>query len=339
MTSIYYFFIAVISVILLKICKTKKIFVDYKIEKHKRYASKLNNYSIGGIIFYIFFLLLFVFESFLGINFFISMSIIFLIGFLSDIKILKNAVTRFFLQLFTLVYFVFFTDFQIPLSNIEIIDMLLRNYFFNKFFTIFCLLILINGNNFIDGINTLLITNNLIICLFLIYFFSKEIYFTPMLNNYFFIILYLLFLNLRGVIILGDSGAYTLAFFLGTFLIDLALNNHQLSPFFIISLIWYPCYELLFSIFRRLNSSSKTYKPDTKHLHQLVYFFFINKKFKSEYSHLLVSIVINGYCLVSLIFNYFLGYKNIIVIMFLLVNIFIYSFFYYFLKKYHKNNF
>ena len=165
-----------LSFALLKICETRKIFVDYKIEKHKRYVSKIKNYSIGGIIFYIFFCLLFFCESFFDLNFFISITMIFLIGFFSDMKILNNAVLRLMLQLFVLVYFIFVTDFQISLSNIKIIDIFLSNYFFNKFFTIFCLLILINGNNFIDGINTLLLLNNLIISLFLVYFFLDKIH-------------------------------------------------------------------------------------------------------------------------------------------------------------------
>ena len=113
MFSIYYIFITIFSLILLKFCEYKKIFRDYKIEKHKRYVSKINNYSIGGIIFYIFFLLLFIFESYFDLNFFISLSLIFLVGLFSDIKTLKNAVFRLLLQLIVLVYFVFFTDFQI----------------------------------------------------------------------------------------------------------------------------------------------------------------------------------------------------------------------------------
>src|SRR5210317_2231539 len=205
MTSIYYIFIAVICIALLKICETKRIFVDYKIEKHKRYVTKGDNYSIGGLIFYIFFLLLFVVETYFDLKFFISISIIFFIGLFSDIKILKNPVLRFFLQLFILVYFVFFSDFQIPLSNIEIIDILLRNYFFNKIFTIFCLLILINGNNFIDGVNTLLLLNNFIISLFLAYFFSDKIHQPEIIFNYIIIIFILLIFNSRGKVILGDS--------------------------------------------------------------------------------------------------------------------------------------
>lgn len=326
------------SIILIKICYQKKLFLDYKIEKHKRLTSRINNFSIGGIIFFFFYFFLFLLKNEFDLIFMLSLTLIFFIGFFSDLKFFKSAVLRFFLQILVLIYFIVMTNTAIPLSNIYIFDLFLSNEFANRLFTIFCLMILINGNNFIDGINTLLIGNSLVVCFFLMFFFTEEISYTSTLFNYLIIILFLLFLNFRGTIILGDAGSYLLAFVLGTFLIDLAKNNQEFSPFFIISLIWYPCYELLFSILRRLRSNTKTYKPDTEHLHQLFYLFFINNRIKNQRSHLLVSIIINGYCLLSFILNYILGYKNITVIIFLIVNISIYMFFYYFLKNYHKIN-
>lgn len=324
MIKIYYIFIVALSFVVLKICETKKIFVDYKIEKHKRYVSKTKNYSIGGMIFYIFFCLIFIYESYFDLNFFISITMIFLIGFFSDMKFLKNAVLRLFLQLFFLMYFIFVADFQIPLSNIKIIDAFLSNYVFNKFFTIFCLLILINGNNFIDGINTLLLLNNFIISLFLVYFFSDKIHQPEIIFNYIAIIFILLCFNLRGRIILGDAGSYLLGFYFGFFLIEFDRNNPLLSPFFVISLIWYPCFELLFSIIRRLKSRNKTYMPDTKHLHQVLYQSLYKNNNNTIFSHIFTSIIINGYCLLSLGLNYIAGYKTSIIIIFLLLNIFVY---------------
>ena len=324
MTSVYYIFIAIICAVLIKICESKRILVDYKIEKHKRYVSKSENYSIGGLIFYLFFCILFVTESYFDFNFFISISLIFLIGFLSDIKILKNAVLRFFLQLFILFYFILFSDFQIPLSRIEILDIFLGNYFFNKFFTIFCLLILINGNNFIDGINTLLLLNNLIVSLFLAYFFSDKIHQPEIIFSYITIIFILLGFNLGGKVILGDSGSYTLGFFLAIYLIEFDKNNPYVSPFFVISLIWYPCFELLFSIIRRLIRKKKAYKPDTHHLHQILYSYLNQRINNVIISHFLVSILINGYCLLSLSMNYIYSYETTVIIIFLLINIIVY---------------
>ena len=77
---------------------------------------------------------------------------------------------------------------------------------------------------------------------------------------------------------LGDSGAYLLGFFLGFIIISSHASNPNISPYFFISLIWYPCFENLFSILRKINREFSPLKPDSKHLHQLV-FFFLTKKF------------------------------------------------------------
>ena len=51
---------------------------------------------------------------------------------------------------------------------------------------------------------------------------------------------------------LGDSGAYFLSFFIGFILIEIYNANLKISPYFIILLLWYPCFENLFSIIRKL---------------------------------------------------------------------------------------
>ena len=52
---------------------------------------------------------------------------------------------------------------KINSSRIELFDIILNNKFFAIFFSAFCLLILINGSNFIDGLNGLLISSTIII--------------------------------------------------------------------------------------------------------------------------------------------------------------------------------
>ena len=81
----------------------------------------------------------------------------------------------------------------------------------------------------------------------------------------------LLIFNLSGYLYLGDSGSYLLSLFTGFFLIEFSNANPAISPYFIIVLLWYPCFELLFSMIRRFLKKKETYKPDTEHLHQLFY--------------------------------------------------------------------
>ena len=153
---------------------------------------------------------------------------------------------------------------------------MLSNKLFAYLFSSFCLLILINGSNFIDGLNGLLISYSLIVIFILgnLGLINDEIIFYQYLYP---ILLVLLLLNIFNILMIGDSGAYLLGFFLGFVIISSHVNNVDVSPYFYITLIWYPCFENLFSILRKLNKKFSPLNPDNKHLHQLI-FFFIKKK-------------------------------------------------------------
>ena len=70
---------------------------------------------------------------------------------------------------------------------------------------------------------------------------------------------------------MGDSGAYLLSLFTGIYLIDFSAQNFFISPYLVIVFLWYPCFELLFSMLRRYLNRNKSYEPDTEHLHQIFY--------------------------------------------------------------------
>jgi hypothetical protein len=118
---------------------------------------------------------------------------------------------------------------------------------------------------------------------------------SPEFLKYFIILLLvILVFNLSGKIILGDSGSYVLGLFSGIYLINFSNQNLFISPFFIILLLWYPCFELLFSMIRRSGSKTTMYKPDIYHLHQLLFNLFKKKvHVKSNINHFIVSSLIN----------------------------------------------
>ena len=98
---------------------------------------------------------------------------------------------------------------------------------------------------------------------------------------------------------MGDSGAYLLSLFTGVYLINFSYNHNFVSPYFIILLLWYPCFELLFSMIRRSIYKSKTYKPDVLHLHQFIYNFIKSKITSNDLMcHLFTSLSINFYNLI-----------------------------------------
>tara|TARA_Y100001970_G_C13727136_1_gene599589 strand:- start:34 stop:621 length:588 start_codon:yes stop_codon:yes gene_type:complete len=194
-------------------------------------------------------------------------------------------------------------------------------------------MILLNGSNFIDGINTLAIGYflTILITLNLIPEFTdlKYIY-----NDIFLVLIFLLILNLLGIIILGDSGAYAISLFFGIFLIEFANLNESISPFFIILLLWYPCFELLFSMIRRISSKKMSYKPDLNHLHQLIYLK-INSvnTFGQKINHFISSLVINSYIIIIFYFSLKYVYETQLMILFIFLNIIVYCGSYFFLKR------
>ncbi len=257
------------------IFKKKGIFLNYSGDIHQSFSNKKNVPLAGGL--FILIPIVFFLNDFFINCFIVS---IYLIGFFSDRKILVSPKKRFLIQCVLILLFVVIFDIRINSSRIELFDIILSNKIFAISFSAFCLLILINGSNFIDGLNGLLISCTIIILFMLVKLnlIDNSIILDQSINLIIFILLLLLLLNIFNVLMLGDSGAYLLGFFMGFIIISSHVSNPDISPYFFISLIWYPCFENLFSILRKINREFSPLKPDSKHLHQLV-FFFLTKKF------------------------------------------------------------
>lgn len=76
----------------------------------------------------------------------------------------------------------------------------------------------------------------------------------------------------RGLIFLGDGGAYFLGFMAGEISILLVVRNPDVSPWFPMLLVIYPVFETLFSIYRKkILRGMSPGVPDGVHLHMLIY--------------------------------------------------------------------
>jgi UDP-N-acetylmuramyl pentapeptide phosphotransferase/UDP-N-acetylglucosamine-1-phosphate transferase len=76
----------------------------------------------------------------------------------------------------------------------------------------------------------------------------------------------------RGLVYLGDGGAYLLGFWIGVLLVLLVGRNPEVSAWFPVLLCSYPVCELLFSIYRRaIVRRAHPGLPDVAHLHHLIY--------------------------------------------------------------------
>ena len=255
----------------------------------------------------------------------------YLIGFFSDLKVLKSPIIRLISQILLILIFILKNNLFLENTRIIFLDYLLNYELFNIIFVIFCITIIINGTNFIDGVNCNVIGYYLIISLILYYlnlfdeFNSNIIYF----GYWVFILLLLYILNFTNKLYLGDNGSYFLGFIYSCSLINIYLNNQNLSPFFIILLLWYPAFENLFSLLRKVNFNKSPLKPDQNHFHQLLFFFINKKKIANEkFINSITGNIILTYNLCIFLFASINPFNTQYQILLIVLNIFIYSFIY-----------
>ncbi len=332
-----FFYIYLLLVTLLSIIsKRRGLLLNYSGDVHQSFSNK-KNIPLAGGLFILIPTVFFLNDLFLNC-FMIS---IYLIGFFSDTKILTSPKKRFLIQCFLILLFVEIFDIKVNSSRIELFDIILNNKIFAIPFSAFCLLILINGSNFIDGLNGLLISCTIIIFLMLakLNLIDNSIISNQSIYLVIYILLLLLLLNIFNVLMLGDSGAYLLGFFTGFIIISSHVSNPDISPYFFISLIWYPCFENLFSILRKVNREFSPLKPDSKHLHQLV-FFFLTKNFNLK---LIISNNLSSAMI--FIFNFLVIYistlnpsSTIFQIKLIVTSIIFYNVIYVFLFRFYKLN-
>ena len=129
----------------------KKLLLSQSGEHHQQFVEKSSVPLILGFYFLLTFT--YVFIDIVQIYFLFFLFLIFTLGFFSDIKIINSPKKRFFLQALILIIFIYFLDIRILDSRIEFINIILKNNIFNFLFVLFCLMVLVNGSNFIDGLN------------------------------------------------------------------------------------------------------------------------------------------------------------------------------------------
>ena len=317
--------------------KKYNILIDQvNISKHKNFIQNKKTPLSGGLVI---FLALFYFLPESYKYFTIIMFIILLSGLLSDLNILHAPLFRIFFQtIVVIVYLVLFDNF-ITSIRINFFDNLLNIFIIKLIFSIFCILILINGTNFMDGVNTLVV-GYFILALSNILYLSEinDLKLDHFLVTICILVLFLIYLfNFFGLMFLGDSGSYLISFIAGVTMINFSNNNDLVSPYYIAAILWYPAYENLFSIIRKLIFKKSPSNPDNEHLHQLIYIF-LKKNIKKNnfFSNSLTGILICIYNLIyfNLIFNYFSNTK--ILVFSILFNVTLYNITFIFLNKFQK---
>ena len=326
-------FLIILSISLISIQIKYSILLDNpKGERHKINYNKNVPLSGGTYLFLAMLLNTFLTKSHNENSLILVFIFLFLIlGTYSDLKKNFSPRIRILLQTTLIILMIFFLDLKINKTNIFYLDSYINNNFFNLIFTSFCILVLLNGSNFCDGINCNVIGYYLIICLAILYsglptpnFLTIEIIISIYAIFYMF--------NLFKKCFLGDNGVYVISVFMSIYIIQFTNLNTNVSSLIALNLLWYPAFENLFSIIRRIVTKKKIQVADRSHFHILI-FKKILKNNNINFSNSLSGIFINVFMAIGIFVSIIFRNNSKILMLILLINIIIYITGYLFLKQ------
>jgi UDP-GlcNAc:undecaprenyl-phosphate GlcNAc-1-phosphate transferase len=251
--------------------KTKLIDKPDKIRKLHTRPTPL----LGGIM---------VFSSFFFINLYLiffqdynsSFLIIFsicagclVLGLIDDIKKISYKY-KFLILIFFFLFVSFDTNLQINRIYFSTFEKELYLNYLSVPITILCLLLLTNALNLIDGIDGLCILISIIFIMWLINAFQNT---EPLYIIIITSLIYILYLNLKKNIFLGDSGSLFLGCLIGLNIIlnyNLEISTTQYSVENIFIALMLPGVDMLRVFLIRIIKKKNPFSPDRIHLHHLL---------------------------------------------------------------------
>jgi UDP-N-acetylmuramyl pentapeptide phosphotransferase/UDP-N-acetylglucosamine-1-phosphate transferase len=170
---------------------------------------------------------------------------------------------------------IYFLQIQIVKLDIPGLDFVLAIPGISLIFTIFAITGVANAYNIIDGFNGLASMVGIITLLALAY---MGYVFTDYAVIYLALVMAIAILGFfiwnypRGLIFLGDGGAYLIGFWIAALSIMLTYRHEEVSPWFALLINGYPILETLFTIYRRkMHQGKSPGQPDGIHFHTLIY--------------------------------------------------------------------
>jgi UDP-GlcNAc:undecaprenyl-phosphate/decaprenyl-phosphate GlcNAc-1-phosphate transferase len=295
-TLITFFIFLIISKYSYKI--KKGILLDQDFQKPQAFH-KLAIVRAGGlsciVSLNIFFIVYYLIYSKVLFEYLFLCNLMFLVGFVDDLKIKISPSKRLALMIIFLLTLIYFIPIKIFNIDISYINNFLDNKIFSSFFVLLCFLFIINGANLIDGFNGLLSINLIIINSILIYINLKTDnteFAIFMIGQLIVLLSFLLFNFPKAKIFLGDSGAYLLGSLAALNTITTNNLNPNYSSFFFCIILFYLFFEVFFSFFRKIIQKKSPIHPDNKHLHMLI-FNKISLTFGKDKGNYINSIIIN----------------------------------------------
>lgn len=287
----------------------------------------------GGV--YFFFVIVYLSLNFnlININYIFYIFLYLALGLVVDQNINLGPKFRFILQSMFTFFLVYFNELYVLKTNIFLIDYFLDNRLFLIFFTSFCIMVLINGTNFIDGVNNNVSGLYLLIIFSLIIIEYENSILINIYSHLIFLISILIFhiFNFFNRNYLGDSGAYILSVISSILIISFINKSHFVSPILAVNIFWYPAFETLFSIIRKIKFKINPFFPDSMHMHTLILRFLKYKKIKNYNS--LSGFIINLFLIPNFIMS--INFFNNTKILFITTLLYIFFYILIYIKIYN----
>lgn len=164
---------------------------------------------------------------------------------------------------------------QITRLDIPYLDFVLGVPIIGAALTVFAITGLANAYNIIDGFNGLASMVGIITLLAIAY---VSFVVADPLMMYLSLIMAAAILGFfiwnypRGLIFLGDGGAYLIGFWIASLSVMVTYRHQEISPWFALLINGYPIVETLFTIYRRkVHQGKSPGQPDGIHFHTLIY--------------------------------------------------------------------
>lgn len=332
----YILFFLSLSLFLVYFKKISTMINLYDLPDGKRKFQTEKVSLIGGLFFYIifiiiifsnFFIQLISFEKLLMFYdisdlflFLFVITFLFLVGIYDDKYELKS-LSKAGLIFIVIFFYVFHMEEQFQIQELRTIlhDKPIYLGKFSLFFTTMCIFCLLIAQNMFDGSNGQSFINYLI---FFIYLIFKDAFIEI---SYLMVILIFVFgyLNLKNLVYLGDSGIYFLSFLVAYLIIN-SYNFNQNIYFVeeVVILFILPIIDMVRLFFIRIINGKSPFLADTNHIHHI-----IKKKFSEKKLFYLIIILISFPVIMLLFLD--LNYYLILSIQFMM-----YLFFIIYKKKY-----
>ena len=306
----------------------KKIFIYFSLKTYQ-FKQRLHQDEvprIAGLIIYIFLINVALFSielHYLNVILISALPIV-LIGSKEDLSHNTSPKLRLIMMTISAGLFIYLLPTNLPEIDFPLFNQILSIGFMKELFFIFSILVIINGNNLIDGVNGNLAFTNIIqlISLTLLAFLVGD---NIIIQLTFLLLIPLIVFTLFnfpfGKIFCGDTGAYFYGFAISASVIYLFGTYDDLLSWNAILILIYPSIELLFSFVRKKFFENRSpFTPDAKHLHSLIYRY-INKQNSKCCNNSVVTFYLLPF-IASPLLTYFL-YENIFGILFILVLAFV----------------